>query len=365
MSRLTMLVASLAGLALTAARATEAPAPAVVHEWGTFTSIAGPDGRAVEWTPQAGASDLPCFVARNRFNSKGNLRGTVRMETPVLYFYAPTDTRASVRIRFNGGVITEWYPPAAVTESPISIRQEDGTIAWNHISIVPGLAPDFPIEPEASHYYQARETDAAPVVSTGGEQERFLFYRGVGTFAPPLSAAVSGDGSVLVTSPSGRPLGDLIMFENRNGAIATEVHAVEGDSIVLAPQAPQPDVAPPLADLERILITNGLFEKEAHAMVETWRDSWFEEGARLIYIVPAPVVDAILPLEISPSPSSVTRVFVGRLELVTPATLRTVAEAIAAGDRDVLDRYGRFLEPIVRRLGTTTAPIGEPVDRCR
>src|SRR3954462_13576316 len=46
----------------------QSAAPAVVHEWGTFTSIAGPAGRAMEWTPQAGQSDLPCFVARNRFN---------------------------------------------------------------------------------------------------------------------------------------------------------------------------------------------------------------------------------------------------------------------------------------------------------
>ena len=34
----------------------------VVHEWGTFTSIAGPDGQAVQWRPLTGPSDLPCFV---------------------------------------------------------------------------------------------------------------------------------------------------------------------------------------------------------------------------------------------------------------------------------------------------------------
>src|SRR5207244_3833047 len=59
-----------------------------VHEWGTFTSIAAEDGRAVEWTPLDGPQDLPCFVDRFRFNIKGWMPGTVRMETPVLYFYA-------------------------------------------------------------------------------------------------------------------------------------------------------------------------------------------------------------------------------------------------------------------------------------
>ena len=42
--------------------------PFTVHEWGTFTSIAGEDGMAVEWRPQAGPDDLPCFVDRLRFS---------------------------------------------------------------------------------------------------------------------------------------------------------------------------------------------------------------------------------------------------------------------------------------------------------
>ena len=64
-------------------------------------------------------------------------------------------------------------------------------------------------------------------------------------------------------------------------------------------------------------------------MVETWRDSWFEEGTRLIYIVPSRVIHAVLPLQIEPGPSAVARVFVGRIELITPALKRTVTEATA------------------------------------
>jgi hypothetical protein len=56
-----------------------------VHEWGTFTAIAGKDGRAVEWTPSTGPTDLPGFVEHlSAANLKGGLRGTIRMETPVL-----------------------------------------------------------------------------------------------------------------------------------------------------------------------------------------------------------------------------------------------------------------------------------------
>src|SRR5258708_5818684 len=74
------------------------PDDVVVHEWGTFTSIAGPDGNAVEWAPLNGSTDLPPFV--NRFGYKAGLRGTVRMETPVLYFHSSKEADVSVKVSF-------------------------------------------------------------------------------------------------------------------------------------------------------------------------------------------------------------------------------------------------------------------------
>jgi len=85
-------------------------------------------------------------------------------------------------------------------------------------------------------------------------------------------------------------------------------------------------------------------------MVETWQDSWFEEGSRLMYIVPSAAVDAILPLQVTPTPSHTVRVFVGRIELVTPATTQFVESAVAQGDWAAVDRYSRFLDPILQRM---------------
>ena len=82
-------------------------------------------------------------------------------------------------------------------------------------------------------------------------------------------------------------------------------------------------------------------------MVETWRGSWFEEGSRLLYIVPTAFVDGVLPLSINPAPSQTVRVFVGRLEIVTPATERAVLRALATHDSATLKMFGRFLEPIM------------------
>jgi hypothetical protein len=92
----------------------------VVHEWGTFTTIAGEDGIALEWRPFAATNDLPGFVYNpawlpygiRSYVPKGEMTGTVRMETPVLYFYASRETNVAVKVLFPGGRITEWYPQA-------------------------------------------------------------------------------------------------------------------------------------------------------------------------------------------------------------------------------------------------------------
>jgi hypothetical protein len=85
-------------------------------------------------------------------------------------------------------------------------------------------------------------------------------------------------------------------------------------------------------------------------MVETWRDSWFEEGSRLLYIVPAAFVDDVLPLSINPAPAQTVRVFVGRLEIVTPATEEAVHRALVAHDNRTLKMFRRFLGPILETL---------------
>ena len=78
--------------------------PFTAHEWGTFTTVAGPDGQAQEWLPLGGPTDLPCFgeTYENRLfkilagpqaaafgplltyeTARAGLMGTVRVEPPV------------------------------------------------------------------------------------------------------------------------------------------------------------------------------------------------------------------------------------------------------------------------------------------
>ena len=97
-------------------------------------------------------------------------------------------------------------------------------------------------------------------------------------------------------------------------------------------------------------------------MVDSWRDSWFEEGTRVLYLVPPRHVDQILPLTITPAPKVVARVFVGRMEVITPATEQSVVRAIANRDGSELERYGRFLGPIADRI---VASNSNAIDRQR
>jgi hypothetical protein len=68
----------------------------------------------------------------------------------------------------------------------------------------------------------------------------------------------------------------------------------------------------------------------------------------VFYLLPQAATDALLPLQMDPKPASLARVFVGRVEIVTPEIQTEVANAILLNDRTVLRKYGRFLEPISR-----------------
>ena len=101
----------------------------VVHEWGTFTTLHRSDGKLLSGL-QKEEESLPGFVGNLSFNykvlgqatnsSKGYycngpriIKGvTVKMETPVIYFYSPdlNIKNVSVDVSFKNGTISQWYP---------------------------------------------------------------------------------------------------------------------------------------------------------------------------------------------------------------------------------------------------------------
>jgi len=419
-STASFLLLGAAVLALTAADKQPRASDLTVHEWGTFTSVAGEDGNAIEWDALGGKDDLPGFVKDFGFRCfKWRLDGTVRMETPVIYFYSPREITASVKVQFPHGAITEWYPdgehaiyqskslmdrmsgdmesrmyaddavyrtkdlvdpappelgPQMVKLSPsligidTSMRNLMGAISWNDIKVQPDSTADLPVENRPSRYYAARGAGAAPL-TVGEQHEKFLFYRGVGRIKVPVSARVSVDGRMghaLVVENRGTDVVPFaILFENRGGRMGYRSAGAIQNSVALDAPTLDGSFEQLRHDLENALVAQGLFPKEAQAMVATWRDSWFEEGSRLIYIVPAHAIDAMLPLQVDPAPSQTARVFVGRIELITAETKRVVEDALTAGDWPVIERYGRFLEPILQRIAAESALQASRVEQFR
>jgi hypothetical protein len=296
-----------------------------VHEWGTFTSLAGPDGRPIEWAPLGGPSELPCFVTiLNPTSIKlgrrglGGIKATVRMETPVLYFYASREETVRVRVRFQQGLITEWYPQARVPPvSSISLATTTGAIDWDEVRIQPGADPRFPFDGDHSHYYTARETDASPV-RVGLQAEKFLFYRGLASFAVPITARLPDSGTIDIQTTGGPAITTLVLFQNDGERVGYRVVRNAPPRVTLTRPVLTDTVESLRADLQTLLTEGGLYAREAHAMVETWRETWFAPGTRVFYLMPRAMIDAVLPLQIDPQPLNVTRVFVGRVELGGP-----------------------------------------------
>ena len=341
----------------------------VVHEWGTFTSVSATDGRALIWRPLTVESDLPRFVYSVdkgdvwrglRYPSKSGLAVTVRMETPVLYFYSQEEQVVDVRVGFPPGRITEWYPRAAVNNG----------IHWPEVRVLPETQIALVNETDNNHYYSARETEAAIVQVPSEHQdeqpeyERFLFYRGVGTFTLPLSVKLEKDKNMgrnfVVVNANCDHRGKVVVFENRNHKIGYSVVEMGQSSVKAERPTLDASVDSVRDEIKSVLISEGLYEKEADAMLATWADSWFEEGLRIFYVLPRETTDKIIPINIQPQPVSLVRVLVGRTELITPEMKKDVIGQLSKFEdssgvvrneaRRAMNKYGRFLESVLTEV---------------
>jgi len=335
----------------------------IVHEWGTFTSFSGSDGVKLEFRPLLN-SDLPPFVfdrarqsGQNLMWTKGLYRVQQRMETPVTYFYVDRPRDIHVRVGFPRGLLTEFYPPVEKMSLPPQVdgreSVENSTLDWGRLQLIPEdrLLPTIGNPDEArtlqrrivgsllppsgyfDHYAYARKTDSALVYSErpadplnahapqGGFFEKFLFYRGIGNFDLPLKlTALSGDRYEL--SNIGKdPIRGLFLVTVAGDEIRFVYHPAiaPGEKQTLTQLTKVSWVDKLAEDVKTTLVGEGLYEKEAVAMVDTWRSSWFgEQGTRLFYLLPQKATDELLPLTIEPAPDKTVRVMVGRMEIMRP-----------------------------------------------
>ncbi|WP_422931344.1 hypothetical protein [Singulisphaera sp. PoT] len=355
----------------------------VVHEWGTFLAMSGSDGVSLDGMYHE-EHPLPHFVhsrARDQLHPRSIF---LKGETPVIYFYTPNEARVRVEVKFPRGLWTQWFPAAAgvwpaLAATPTGDAPQAGRIVWL-AKVIPPSAKDetlaLPATSADALWNYARDVDAA-FVQTGGpkgiETERYLFYRGLGTVPLPIKMTSQAGGTLTSTIDGQTDVKHVFVLrvENGKGAFAYRPTLGVGEDIKgiipdMAKALPLEEFAKAVGDeLVKRLVESGLYLKEARAMVNTWKQSYFKtEGTRALFVLPQRWTDEFIPMTITPKPKELVRVMVGRLEMLTPEREQLAEKAVQdlmgkdPGCRseafDYLKAQGRYVEPILRRVLKTT-----------
>jgi hypothetical protein len=388
--------------------------PLVVHEWGTFTVLQDDDGSAIGGL-NVDDEPLPGFVHRVHAGLLSNTTGltplfakgipqrnpdvTVRLETPVLYFYPPAGQTAplqlDVHVDLRGGWLTEFFPDAKATAPGLGKQKIKagsltgktlGSLDWRGVKVgTTGSGPET-----TDHVWTApRQVAAAMLTADSGESEKYLFYRGVGHFDAPLQVtsdtavdAIDLHGNFADTLPSGDSvtLGPLWLVHVRpdgQAALRTlpaiDVGAGANRWLARAPRNfAEADFSFDAIDrlsasMHTALVAAGLYQDEASAMLATWRQAYFTSpGLRLFFVVPRAWTDARLPLAIS-KPCHVERVMVARIELVSPeqrallAALRA-AELSSAEWLTQASQSPKYLQFVAGRADSGELGVAIPAD---
>lgn len=357
----------------------EARGGLTVHEWGTFTSVHASDGRLLTGLERE-EHRLPGFVKSHvgfAPADKGWARPvrnvTIKMETPVLYFYTDRETPVSVEVGFNGGSISQWYPERSGGEKlPISMSLKSlqalppmdfaagytGRIVWDATVLAPESAELITANKdwETREWPRARVAAANRVRTPDGSVEGFLFYRGIGNFELPLEIRFTADGALRLHNSGREKIPRVWVYDNRERVGVRYSWAGE----LAAGESRQVDWAKVHFAFDRTgellepLRAAGLTEPEAKAMLATWKESYFDApGLRVFWIVPRAFTDRILPLKITPVPDKLERVLVGRSEVLTPEFERELVEGFRTngGARWANDRYFLAYRDRARQLG--------------
>ncbi len=374
----------------------------VIHEWGTFTSLQNDAGRALgginvddERLPRfvkTIGQDLVAFAGNKGF-AFTHPDIAMRLETPVVYFH-PAKAQAlpmtlDFEVGFKGGWLTQFYPNAAFTAPGFSNNELNpgrisaatfGTLAWRGLK----LGVDAPVPVTKFNVWTApRAVDAATVVNGEGQAEKFLFYRGVGNIAAPLKVVRPSrkSGELLIQSQLDKALDGAKGMDVRTLWLAhfrpdgTCAFSVEHPSgfLLNSPEFKKADAGLKLnADfspgqygkenltalkksMRESLIADGLFADEADALLNTWETSYFKSaGLRLFFLVPHAWTDHYLPVKVS-VPSDISRVMVGRIELLSPEQDGALDQLAAA--TDFSDAGIQRMWPMIKTLGRFTTPL--------
>jgi hypothetical protein len=347
-----------------------------VEEWGTYTSVQASDGHALGGVHHEDER-LPSWVHRRDLGAGDYYLEQLpeeplqQLETPVLYFWSPVARAVRVTVGFPRGIVGQWYPEAETFLPALREMKAlaGGSMTWQ-LTLDPAMDPAtlLPVDPEEI-WAPSRRVASTPVRfagAAGEEREQFIFYRGLGTFDPPIRI-VAGDDQLRITNAStDTPRQAFVLRVTSTGGRIERLGALEPGASKLVPIPAASDsldsyVAAAHAMLSEALTESGLHEDVARAMVDTWSRSWFRNtGLRVLYLAPRAWTDAWLPTTITPTPAAFVRTLVGRIEVLTPREERDLIALLRARmkTQEWLDvaTLGRFAEPRLRRAAELMTP---------
>lgn len=341
------------------------PAPRYsVHEWGLIgvdatTSDTGTIATVVSHPPP-GLGPEGSDGTSNRIEALGRYGTGISAEIPVndprrgrgpqggkpvIYLHVPDGAPpvdVSVRVRLPVDGLLEHWPPG---------ESSNGALTWNVTArsgaCTSPLAPPagdseacssvrdaFCEAAEIPRYYGANDS----CVRVGDAEAELLFYRGEGMDASRLPLALGQvDGAWQVARRNRTALeGPVMLVELVDGAPRLRVLTAPDYRV---PAETDPVITPGQARalLRDEAIRRGLAPEEADAFLDAWSPAYFgpclrtgpvaqgrppvslaEAGRALLYFAPEPLVDTLLPLELTPAPEARHRVFLVRF--VDPAS---------------------------------------------
>lgn len=405
-----------------------------MHEWGTFTTVSGSDGKLLSGL-HVEEEHLPPFVHSHvgmapsdeafrsvglippQYNagailqssdqiavnierdysviplfSKGlpsqNLHNvTVKMETPVIYFYGDDTEQVNVKVGFNGGTISQWYPKRKSGDTPNKISIEhlkasgrhahlldgektavdflkpidfskpySGSIEWD-VEILPKKEADiaFTFKPFENYTWIYPRVTDANMLKVGDEYEDYLFYRGIGNFELPATFSVDENENLTISNNSKQAIPFALAFENIAGKyrykVLSEIPGHDSAAISendwISPENQQVEI---YQAMRAGLVAQGLTEDEANGMVRTWWKSYFyKPGLRVFWVVPNYELEKVLPLTLSPEPEKSVRVMVGRADIMRPSFEQKLITQVGTRAFDSVEN-DRFYLPYKQRL---------------
>ena len=370
----------------------DGPGDFVVHGWGTLTAVAGSDGSFMRGLHH-GAPQLPSFVHRLGYRGvseerlsagEAYLPGPVSLSagSGVMHFFSKGSRNVELRLRMPSGWPTAWFPrpeamrPQFPPDCKCSERQlrqagldelADGELSWSfELDYQSRRLLDLPA---SSPWQAAREVPSAGFVVSEAEADRFLYHAGLATDSLPMSVTTrqkTATFEVTIENDAEYAFGDIYLFDVHEtqgrylyGTGSKELAA--GGSRTFSPAPKESPIPKDLLasraknDLTRSLREMGLRDREAAAAADAWLEPIFREsGYRLLVLLPNAWAAENFPVDISPTPDELKRVFAARVEILKPAQEAAARDRILrahSNGESLVDVVGegRFREALFRR----------------